>query len=40
MLVTQPGHLQKLLGRSTSPEERDEARARILRDSVRAAVEG
>jgi len=37
MLLTQPGHLQKLEGRAISPEERDQVRARIVRDAVRRA---
>jgi protein arginine kinase len=31
MLLTQPGHLQKMLGRGLTPEERDEVRADTLR---------
>lgn len=35
---TQPGHLQKIAGRGLSPEERDEARAAMIRDTVRRAT--
>jgi protein arginine kinase len=38
MLLTQPGHLQKLEARTISPEERDQVRARIVREAVRSAV--
>jgi protein arginine kinase len=31
MLLTQPGHLQKILGRLLNPDERDEARADMVR---------
>ena len=35
MLYTQPGHLQKLEGRTINPDERDEVRARLVRETVR-----
>jgi len=35
MLLTQPGHLQKISGRVLSPEERDETRARMLREKLK-----
>jgi protein arginine kinase len=38
MLLTQPGHLQTLEGRSISPEERDQVRARIVREAIRPAA--
>ncbi len=31
MLLTQPGHLQKLAGRPLSPQERDETRAELFK---------
>lgn len=41
MLYTQPGHLQKLEGRAVHPDERDEARARLVRETVsRASLVG
>lgn len=38
VVATQPGHLQKILGRGLSPEERDEARARMIGEAVRRAT--
>ena len=37
MLTTQPGHLQKT-GSAIGPEERDQVRARIVRETIRAAT--
>ena len=34
ILLTQPGHLQKFVGKILSPQERDEARARIVRQKL------
>jgi len=34
ILLTQPGHLQKFVGKVLSPQERDEARARIVRQKL------
>ena len=34
MLLTQPGHLQKMAGRILSPEERDELRAQVVRTKL------
>jgi protein arginine kinase len=38
MLLTQPGHLQKSEKRTISPDERDQVRARIVRDTLRRAA--
>lgn len=38
MLATQPGHLQKLEGRSINPDERDRLRARVVRQAVSPAI--
>jgi protein arginine kinase len=38
MLLTQPGHLQKMMGRSLEPDERDEARACLVRDRLGEAT--
>jgi protein arginine kinase len=38
MLYTQPGHLQKAEGRTSNPDERDEMRARLVRETVRRAT--
>ena len=35
MLLTQPGHLQKIVGRSLNPEERDEARAGMVCEKLK-----
>lgn len=35
MLLTQPGHLQKMTNRILGPEERDQMRAGLLRDKLR-----
>jgi len=35
MLLTQPGHLQKMLNRILGPEERDQVRAELLRDRLK-----
>lgn len=35
MLLTQPGHMQIMLGRELSPEERDQMRAHMVRDKLR-----
>jgi protein arginine kinase len=35
MLLTQPGHLQKMEKRSLGPEERDAVRARIVRERLK-----
>ncbi|MEI6972487.1 MAG: protein arginine kinase [bacterium] len=35
MLLTQPGHMQIMMGRELSPEERDQLRARMVRDKLR-----
>jgi protein arginine kinase len=35
MLLTQPGHLQKINNRVLSPEERDEVRARLIRERIK-----
>ncbi len=42
VVYTQPGHLQKVAGRAINPDERDEVRAGMVRDTVRraAVVEG
>ncbi len=34
MLLTQPGHLQKIMGKILGPQERDEARAMIVRQKL------
>lgn len=34
MLLTQPGHLQRIMKQTISPEERDEVRARIVRERL------
>jgi protein-arginine kinase len=33
-MLTQPAHLQKLMGRELSPEERDAARAELIRNRL------
>jgi protein arginine kinase len=38
MLYTQPGHMQKVEGRAINPDERDEVRARLVREAIRRAV--
>jgi protein arginine kinase len=38
MLLTQPGHLQKIMRRTLNPEERDAARAEMVRTRLRQAV--
>ncbi len=35
MLITQPGHLQKVIGRPMEEEERDSLRASLIRDKLR-----
>ena len=35
MLLTQPGHLQRILGRELDQDERDEERARMVRERIR-----
>lgn len=35
MLLTQPGHMQIMMERELSPEERDQVRARMIRDKLR-----
>ena len=35
ILLTQPGHMQIMLGRESSPEERDQVRAQMVRDKLR-----
>ena len=35
MILTQPGHLQKMAGRVLSPDERDERRACLVRDKLK-----
>jgi len=35
MLLTQPGHLQRMAGRTIGPDERDELRAGMLRDKLK-----
>lgn len=42
VVYTQPGHLQKVAGRAVNPDERDEVRAGMVRETVRRAsvVEG
>ena len=35
MLLTQPGHMQIIMRRELSPEERDQLRARMVRDKLR-----
>lgn len=35
MVYTQPGHLQKAAGRAIDPDERDEVRATLVRETVR-----
>lgn len=35
MLLTQPGHLQKIAGKNLGPEERDQVRARIVREKLK-----
>lgn len=35
MLLTQPGHMQIILNRELSPEERDQVRAQMVRDKLR-----
>ncbi|NCC49911.1 MAG: protein arginine kinase [Spartobacteria bacterium] len=37
-LLTQPAHLQKMMGRELSPEERDEARAGLVREKLTGAA--
>jgi protein arginine kinase len=37
VVYTQPGHLQKVAGRTINPDERDEVRAGMVRDMVRRA---
>ncbi len=34
MLLTQPGHLQKIYGRAINPEERDELRAQLVKKRI------
>jgi protein arginine kinase len=34
ILLTQPGHLQKMAGRAMDPDERDEIRARFIRQEL------
>ncbi len=38
VVYTQPGHLQKVAGRTIDPDERDEVRAGIVRERVRQAT--
>ena len=38
MILTQPGHLQKMEMKALSPEERDLTRARVIREKIRNAV--
>ena len=38
VVYTQPGHLQKVAGRTINPDERDEVRAGMVRDIVRRAA--
>ena len=38
LLQTQPGHLQRTEGRAINPDERDEVRARRVRETVRRAT--
>ena len=41
MLFTLPGHLQKSEGRAIQPDERDQVRARLVRETIRqASVQG
>ena len=35
ILLTQPGHLQKIIGKTVSSEERDQIRARLVRQKVK-----
>jgi len=35
MLLTQPGHLQRMAGRVMDAEERDQLRARLLREQLK-----
>jgi len=37
MLLTQPGHLQKVAGEELTPEERDELRARVITERLKNA---
>jgi protein-arginine kinase len=34
LLLTQPGHLQKLEGKALKPKERDRSRARLVREKL------
>jgi protein arginine kinase len=38
ILLTQPGHMQRMMGCEIGPEERDEARAGIVRDKLRRVL--
>lgn len=40
MLLTQPGHMQRMMGRDLNAEERDHARAKIVREKLKRVTVG